>query len=184
MKSTVCIAIAALLLGIAPIAYVGMGQTMQPGKAENPQEIERLLLKFEEARAKTPFRYPTACVAGTAETYTLMALRAGLRRADGVQLSLWTVPEQFGRVDHPEPNRKSGRCDYRVSLEGESESAHFIADFFSREHSRTGEIAYVKVWQQGSQDAVLVTFPNGPRGLNPQITFKAVPVGTRPGANP
>lgn len=184
MKRTGYIAIAALLVGVAPIVYMGMGATMQPSKTEDAQTIQQLLLKFNDARAKAPFRYPTACVAGTAETYTSMALRAGLQGADGVQLHLWTVPEQFGRVDQPEPDRKSGRCDYRVDLEGESQSSHFVADFFSRKRSRTGEIAYVKVWQQGGHKAVLVAFPNGPRGLNPHITFETVPVDMQPGTNP
>lgn len=181
MKRMTYAAIAILLvLGVASIVYAGMGATMRPSKMENAQTKEQLLLKFDEAQAKAPFRYPTACVAGTAEEYTQMALRAALRGANGMQLNLWTVPEQFGQVNQPEPDRKSGRCDYRVSLGGESQDAHFIADFFSRKSPRTGEIAYVKVWQQGGHEAVLVTFPNGPRGSNPNITFKAVPVDARP----
>lgn len=171
---------AVLLLGVAAMVYAESGATIQIGGADNPQTIQRLLLKFEQAQATAPFRYPTACVAGTAEEYTQMALRAGLQGAGDVQLDLWTVPEEFGRVDHPDPDRKSGRCDYRVSREGESTSAHFIADFFSRKRPRDGEIAYVKVWQQGGREAVLVGFPNGARGPDPHITFKAVPVDAQP----
>lgn len=112
-----------------------------------------------------------------------MALRAGLN-VDGVQLHLWTAPEHFGRVDHAEPSRKSGRCDYRVSLEGEPQDEHFIADFFSREHPLTNQIAYVKVWRQGDHKAILVSFPKGPRGFNPDVTFKAIPVSAQPAATP
>ncbi|MEO7066773.1 MAG: hypothetical protein ABI114_07695 [Rhodanobacter sp.] len=161
-----------------------MAATTQSGSADNPQTIRRLLLKFEQAQATAPLRYPTACVAGTAETYTRMALGAKLQNAGDVQLNLWTVPEPFGRVDQPESDRASGRCDYRVAGEGESQSAHFIAEFFSRKRPRAGEIAYAKVWQQGSGEAVLVAFPNGPRGINPQITFKIIPVGAQPFAKP
>ena len=184
MKRTACAAIAALVFGGASIVYAGIAATTQQGNADDPQTIRQLLIKFEEAQATAPLRYPTACVAGTAETYTRMALRSGLQSAGDVQLHLWTVPEPFGRVDHPESDRASGRCDYRVSIEGESHDAHFIADFFSRKRPRAGEIAYAKVWQQGSDKAVLVAFPNGPRGINPDITFKVVPVGTQPFAKP
>lgn len=169
-----------LLLGVAAMVYAESGATIQIGSTDNPLTIRRLLRKFDQAQATAPFRYPTACVAGTAEEYTQMALRAGLQGAGDVQLDLWTVPEEFAPVEHPDPDRKSGRCDYRVSGGGGSQSTHFIADFFSRKRPRTGEIAYVKVWQEGGREAVLVGFPNGARGLDPHITFKAIPVDARP----
>lgn len=184
MKRTTYVAIAALLAGVASIVYASLSQGIQFGKGENPQEIQRLLVKFEAAQATAPFRYPTACVAGTAEEYTQMALSAGLTSARGARLQLWTVPEPFGRVDHPTPDRKSGRCDYRTSPADGSKGIHLIADFYSRRHPRTGEIAYVKVWQQGSDKAVVVAFPNGPRGADPDITFKAIPVNAQPAMKP
>ncbi|HEX7348630.1 MAG TPA: hypothetical protein VF264_03125 [Rhodanobacteraceae bacterium] len=182
MKHKASVVVAVVLLGIASIVYAGMRAAGQQDGSENPQTIRRLLGEFFKAQATAPFRYPTACVAGTAEEYTQMALRAAMQDAGGVQLHLWTVPEPFGRVDQPEPDRKSGRCDYRVAPAGESQGAHVIAEFFSRKHPRTGEIAYVKVWQQGGHEAVLVSFPNGPRGMDPHITFKTVPVDQRLGS--
>lgn len=184
MKRIACAALAALLLGAAPAMYVAAQSSVQLGKGQNPQTIRRLLGQFFAAKAKTPFRYPLACVGGDAETYTRMALRAGLHAAGGVQLHLWTVPEPFQPVAHPQADRQSDRCDYRVSTEGSSQSAHVITEFFSRKGAKKDQIAYAKVWQRGGHDAILVTFPNGPRGYNPDITFKSVAVDTRPGDNP
>lgn len=176
MRRATGVVLAVLSLAAITVVYAAMGQGIQFGPGENPLTIHRLLNKFFAAQATAPFRYPTACVAGTAEDYTQMALGAGMPGAGAVQLQLWTVPEAFGRVDHPEPDRKSGRCEYRVSQEGASGDAHIIAEFFSRKRPRTGEIAYVKVWQQGGSKAVLVGFPDGPRGASPHFTQKAVPV--------
>ncbi len=185
MKHIAWAAGAALLLGMGAVAHGRMGAGVQSGGDRDPATIRRLLLKFDQAQASAPFRYPTACVAGTAEEYTGMALRAALQQAAaGMQLHLWTVPEQFQPLAHPDPQRKTGRCDYRVSFTGQLADRHFIADFLSRKRPRTGEIAYVKVWRQGAHDAVLVAFPNGPRGVNPDITFKAVPIDTQPGTKP
>lgn len=170
MKRNAWFAVAVLAAGGAVV----VGALAQSGNSENPLEIRRLLIKFNEAQATAPLRYPTACVAGTALEYTQMALRA--QGAGGAQVDLPSVPEQFSRVGRPDPDRKSGRCDYRVSSGDGSGSRHVIAEFFSRRQPRTGEIAYAKVWQQGDHDAVLVTFPNGPRGMDPAIGFKAVPV--------
>lgn len=180
MKRTAYAAFAVLMLGAASFVYSSWGQTVQLGKGENPQEIQRLLAKFDQAQATAPLRYPTACIAGTALEYTQMALSAGLPGVRGADLHLWTVPEAFGRVGHPTPDRKSGRCDYRVGPEGGAGDAHLVAEFFSRKSPRTGEIAYAKVWRQGGNKAVLVAFPNGPRGANPDIRYKTVAVTAQP----
>lgn len=184
MKHTKAVAVAVLLIGAVPFVYARMGGGMQLGAGDNPLEIQLLLHKFFEAQARAPFRYPTACVAGTAESYTQMALRSALNGANDAQLTLWTVPEEFGRVEHAEPDRQSGRCDYRVAVAGDPEGSHVIAEFFSRRRPRTGEIAYVKVWQEGGDQAVLVGFPDGPRGSDPRFTFESVPVGARLPATP
>lgn len=180
MKHPAWTAVAALSLAAAVV----VGAAAQSENADNALEIRRLLMKFDAAQATAPFRYPTACVAGTALEYTQIALNAGLEGAGGGQVDLKTVPEHFARVDHPQPDRQSGRCAYDVSSAGSVAEDHVIADFFSRRRPRTGEIAFVKVWRQGSHQAVLVTFPNGPRGMNPDIGVKAVPVDAQPGVKP
>lgn len=183
MKRITAALLAALSLGIvATMVYAGAGQGVQIGADENPLVIQRLLMKFDQAQASAPLRYPTACVAGTAETYTRLALSEAFPGAAGGPLQLWTVPEAFAPVAHPQPGRTSGRCDYRVTIEGQSGDAHIIAEFFSRKRPRTGEIAYATVWQAGGTKAVRVGFPNGPRGASPHFTFKAVPVGAAPRA--
>lgn len=184
MRRATGVVLAVLALAAITAVYAAMGQGIQFGPGENPLTIHRLLNKFFAAQAKAPFRYPTACVAGTAEEYTQMAIGAGLPNAGAVQLELATVPEEFGPVEHPEPDRKSGRCEYRVSQADASGDARIIADFFSRKQPRTGEIAYAKVWQQGGDNAVLVSFPDGPRGTSPDITYKSIPVAAPLPAGP
>ncbi|HEU0198003.1 MAG TPA: hypothetical protein VFQ88_12425 [Nevskiaceae bacterium] len=184
MKRIARAALAALFIGAVPVMYAAAQSGIELGKGQNPQTIRRLLGKFFAAKAKAPLPYPMGCVGGHAEMYTRMAVRAALREPSGVQLHLWTVPESFRPVAHPQPGRQSDRCDYRVSTEGSSAPAHFIAAFFSRKGSRKDQIAYVKVWQEGSQEAALVTFPKGPRGYHPDIGFKSVPVDAQPGARP
>lgn len=179
MMRKVGVAVAAVALVGVAVVYVAMAQGIQFGAGENPLTIERLLAKFDQAQATAPFRYPTACVAGTAEEYTSMALEHGKWDASAGPLQLWTVPEAFAQVAHPEPDRKSGRCDYRVARAGAAGDAHFIAEFFSRKKPRTGEIAFVKVWEQSGQQAVVMGFPNGARGANPRFTFKTVAVGAQ-----